>query len=542
MDLYGFELLEPVADADGRDDLHNDDDRQHLSPGPLAQDAARLERAALPSLRSLGSDSLPAANLVSRTRRSSCMTRRAAPASFSCSSIGPPNMRGLHYDEDVAGQRPGDLAREAGREQAPGTSPGMNGHSTIRCLPAARRTSCGAATSPGTAAPSRRRCAGWTARQTQIRLAVRSFAPGANAITVNLLPGAHWRPWFRIGQAGSAIPTGSPVTSVARKAEQLDLFVAGTDGNVYSAYWNPVSGWKGSFSIGRPAVGVRPGAAITAVARKAEQLDLFVTGTDGGIYSAYWNPASGWSSWFRIGQPGSAIPAGSQVTAVARKAEQLDLFIAGTDGNVYSAYWNPVSGWKGWFSIGTPAGGVRAGATVTAVARKAEQLDLFVAAKNGGIYSAYWSGGGWSGWFRIGQAGSAIPSGSPVTAVARKAEQLDLFVAGYDGNVYSAYWNPSSGWQGWFSIGAPGSRVAPGSPVTAVARKAEQLDLFTVGNDGGIYSAYWNPASGWSGWFRIEQGVALPRTPVSAVARKPEQLDLFTVGTDGGIYSAWWGD
>jgi hypothetical protein len=450
------------------------------------------------------------------------------------------NMRGLHYDENVADNGLVIWHVKQDGSKRPVQILGTNGSydNTMYAEGAPDFVRGGnIAWRSGAVTPSLRWLDGTS---TQIRLAVRSFAPGANAITVDLLPGAHWRPWFRIGQAGSAIPPGSPVTSVARKAEQLDLFVAGYDGNIYSAYWNPASGWKGWFSIGRPAAGVRPGAAITAVARVAEQLDLFTVGNDGGIYSAYWNPASGWKGWFRIG--GLAVSQKAVVSAVARKSEQLDLFVTAPDGSINSAYWNPASGWKGWFRIGT----IRmapSGAPVTAVARKSEQLDLFVAGYGGGIYSAYWNpASGWSSWFRIGQAGSAIPPGSLVTAVARKAEQLDLFVAGYDGAVYSAYWNPASGWKGWFSVGAPGSRVAPGAPVTAVARKAEQLDLFTVGNDGGIYSAYWNPASGWSGWFRIEQGVARPQTLVSAVARKAEQLDLFTVGTDGGIYSAWWGD
>ena len=42
--------------------------------------------------------------------------------------------------------------------------------------------------------------------------------------------------------------------------------------------------------------------------------------------------------------------------------------------------------------------------------------------------------------------------------------------------------------------------------VTAVARNPNQIDLFVVGHNGGIYSTWWNPNDGWEGnhnWFRI---------------------------------------
>ena len=39
--------------------------------------------------------------------------------------------------------------------------------------------------------------------------------------------------------------------------------------------------------------------------------------------------------------------------------------------------------------------------------------------------------------------------------------------------------------------------------VAAVARTADNLDLFAVGNDGAVWSAFWTPGSGWSDWFTI---------------------------------------
>src|SRR5262249_41005461 len=50
-----------------------------------------------------------------------------------------------------------------------------------------------------------------------------------------------------------------------------------------------------------------------------------------------------------------------------------------------------------------------------------------------------------------------IPPGSTISVVARNPNQLDLFVVGYDGGIYSTWWNPHDGWEtnhNWFRIGA----------------------------------------------------------------------------------------
>jgi phospholipase C len=227
---------------------------------------------------------------------------------------------------------------------------------------------------------------------------------------------------------------------------------------------------------------------VTAIARDPEHLDLFLTGTDGGIYSAYWDESRGWSAWFRIGDGVAQV--GSPVTAIARNPQHLDLCLTGTDGGIYSAYWDDSSGWSGWFRIGD--GVAQLGSLVTAIARSPGYLDLFLTGTDGGIYSAYWDESrGWSAWFRIGDGVAQV--GSPVTAIARSPQHLDLFLTGTDGGIYSAYWDGSSGWSGWFRIGDGVAQL--GSPVTAIARSPEHLDLFLTGTDGGIYSAYWGPGS-----------------------------------------------
>src|SRR5215212_6394917 len=177
---------------------------------------------------------------------------------------------------------------------------------------------------------------------------------------------------------------------------------------------------------------------------------------------------------------------------------------------------------------------------ISVVARFPEHLDVFAVAADGRTMSNWWDqGSGWAGWFQI-QGGIASPGGlgSPVTAVARYASHLDLFTVGTDNRVYSAWWDAASGWHGWFPIG--NLQCRPGSAVNVVSRYSDHLDLFTTASDGRTMSTWWDVRTGWAGWFQVQGGVAASGTTVTAVARYPGHLDLFTVGTDNRVYSAWW--
>jgi hypothetical protein len=285
-----------------------------------------------------------------------------------------------------------------------------------------------------------------------------------------------------------------------------------------------------------------------AVVAHPDRLDVFVTDSGGVVHGAAWqqNVLSGkWRDWWAIlaGRGTSATP----VAAVARDVNKLDLFIAGTDGKTYTAAWdrNVTNGqWRGWWNILT--GATPVGGTVSAISRDPAKLDVFVVSNDGGVYTAAWdaavANGQWRGWWRI--LDLAAKPGSPVAAVSRDPNKLDIFVAGADGKTYTAAWdqNVASGqWRGWWNIltGA----IPAGGTITAVARDPGKLDIFLVSNDGGIYTAAWDAHvanAQWRGWWRILNGVAAPGSAVAAVARDPGKLDVFVIGSDHGVYTAAW--
>jgi hypothetical protein len=60
-----------------------------------------------------------------------------------------------------------------------------------------------------------------------------------------------------------------------------------------------------------------------------------------------------------------------------------------------------------------------------------------------------------------------------------------------------------AGWQGWFMI-HPETVFNQLTPVAAVSRRADQLDLFKVGFDGVVWTCWWHDdGGGWRAWFQI---------------------------------------
>ena len=235
------------------------------------------------------------------------------------------------------------------------------------------------------------------------------------------------------------------ISSVARVPDHLDVFVLGNDGRVYTSWWHEGQPWSGANDNWRSIGGCfPPGASVVAVSRNPDHLDLFVMGNDGRVYTSWWHEGQEWSgigdNWRSLG---GFFPPGNHVSAVARMPEHLDLFITGNDGRVYTSWWYQGADWSGlgdrWRSIG---GFFPAGAPISVTSRSAGNLDLFVVGNDGRVYTSWWyQGADWSGlgdrWRSI---GGFFPAGRRVSAISRSARNLDAFITGNDGRAYTSWW------------------------------------------------------------------------------------------------------
>jgi len=341
-----------------------------------------------------------------------------------------------------------------------------------------------------------------------------------------------------------------PITAVLRTLERdyLDLFVCGNDGQVYTSRWS--EGYNGRIHLSRwseeyvwkPLRGVTspPRAYVAAVARKPSQLDLFVCGQDGHIYTTWWSLKRDWHSGWR--DIGGSFPSNTHVTVVARQPEQLDLFASAQSGDVYTCWWTKRGNWsslsQGWTCLGGRLHRKTASANVAVVSRNPNALDVFFCDEDGQVcYKAWTKKDGWYlHWRNPGP--SSLPSRAFITAVSRRPDQLDIFACASDGQVYTSWWREGDAdWSGvrhgWKCLGG---HFRPGAHVNALATKPENLELFVIGNNGFMYNAWWNPKHGWDYWTRI-RGHAMSGGRTSSVSRSQETLDLFVCDYDGQVYT-----
>jgi hypothetical protein len=252
------------------------------------------------------------------------------------------------------------------------------------------------------------------------------------------------------------------IQAVAHQKDKLDVFVTDTNGITYGASWqqNILGGkWRGWWSILDSRA--KEGTPVSVIARDLNKLDIFAADASGKINTAAWDrfaANSQWLGWWNIHT--GKVPVGGAVSAVVRDKTKIDVFIVGTDGGIYTAAWDQNidnAKWRGWWRI---LNGLAApGSPVAAIVRDKTKLDVFIVGTDGGIYTAAWDqnvdNAKWRGWWRILDF-TAAP-GSGITAVSRDPNKLDIFVVGTDGGIWTAAWDQNvdnAKWRGYWRIGS----------------------------------------------------------------------------------------
>lgn len=348
--------------------------------------------------------------------------------------------------------------------------------------------------------------------------------------------------WTQIGNV--TFPIGTKLSVIERKFAYIDIFATGSDGTVWSVTRPTSEGWKPWFQI-NPGYRLSPASPVTAVARKPEQIDLFICGTNGIVESTGWSLDAGWRSWFKIMNNFSpTFPLNTQIAAIARTPDNLDIFGVLNASFVDTSAWSPDTGWIGWFPIHNEIN-FSPGTPITALTRDSGHIDLFIIGNDGCVWSTAWSPGtGWISWFRLGNI--TFPPNTQISAVSRTANDIDLFATATDERVWSINWSSTSGWHYWYQI-YPEVTFPPGTPVASLSRKSlfqetEGMDIFAVGKNGIVKSATWSSSRGWNSWIDIGTTTFPLNTPISVLHRPllladAEIIDLFATGANGGV---WW--
>jgi len=346
-----------------------------------------------------------------------------------------------------------------------------------------------------------------------------------------------------------------------------------TSGTYDTSYFDTESimsyctGWPNALSPGdvagvqraygkRTPIAAGENSSNNAVARTANNLDQFWVHADGSVWTSYWYAGMNQWPWPTFELPSSGpgtAPAGAPIATISRTPNDISIFYAGNDSAVHISEWTSAGGWSTGTLPGT-AGLVTPGEQVAALTTTPGTLQVFFTGKD---HDIYWSersqqcpsaGPALCGWQtpdRIIWAAAAV--GGAVSAVARTADNLDVFYISTDGRLHDAYcsgYSLAGTCRGTFTDILVGTDAAcattPGTGLAATARSSGNLDVFYASNANGMCTSYWYQATGW-GTFPI--GLAAPRGQVAAVTRTPDNLDLFFLGGNGNgadIMTAWW--
>jgi hypothetical protein len=251
----------------------------------------------------------------------------------------------------------------------------------------------------------------------------------------------------------------------------------------------------------------------------------------------------------------------SPVVLAAVNPASVDIFWIDTTNHVATAMaigvgqeissdtepWSPI---RQLAAVARPATPAAAGSPMTACTVDVGHVGVFVAGTVDEIVGTHRLNGNWD-------APVALTGGwpKPVTAlssVARQAAWIEVFWLDVEGAIWAAVTRPDSAWEPAERLLPPGSARSD-SPLVAVTRADDQVDLFWIAQDGTVVTSSFHgleasvrpEAAGWAGPRRIDGGKrAAPGSGLAAVHGGNQRMHAFWEGMDEAeqaIVSAWWG-
>jgi len=278
-----------------------------------------------------------------------------------------------------------------------------------------------------------------------------SFTIGPLAVVP---PPAGWQ------SLGGVISSGPDASSWG--PSRTDIFVRGSEGGLWDATWNGAS-WTWTFLGG--VINADPGA----VSWGPNRIDVFVRGID----NALWHRSSDGVTWAPWEKLGGVITSGPD--AVSTGVGLLDVFVRGTEGGIWRVSWNGTT-WSWTF-----VGGVIT-SDPGAVASGSNRIDVFVRGTEGGLWDATWNGAAWS-WTFLGGVLASGPDAASCTA-----GHVDVFLLGTDMGLWHRGFTGST-WGPWQFIGGQWSS----DPGAVCPTGTTNVSVFEQGVD---YAIWTGPAAG----------------------------------------------
>ena len=284
---------------------------------------------------------------------------------------------------------------------------------------------------------------------------------------------------------GVKLPTqfGDAPGVATRKPTHRDIFVRGTDNQLWQKWWDISGGWRDWFSLGGEIT-----SAPSVISANPDHLDVYTRGTDNQLWQKWWS-GSNWSDWTPLGGELASAPG-----VVARTPDHRDVFVRGTDNQLWQKWWDALGGWRDWSALG---GEITSAPSVISVSPT--QLDVYTRGTDNQLWQKWWNGTQWSDWTPLGGQLASAPA-----VIARTPNHRDVFVRGLDRCLWQKWWASDAGWSDWFRV----DDAPIGSAPSVTSAAPDHVDIYVRGEDGQLYQKYWTEAGGWSGWIALGGQIA----------------------------------
>ena len=385
-----------------------------------------------------------------------------------------------------------------------------------------------------------------------------------NVYVKNYANGA-WGPWGNLGAPAGVTLVSSP-DAVSSDANNVSVVARASDSKFYILTWTATSGW----SSWNPLPGVFSNYGPGVSSRGPGILEVFGTGTDNQASHTWqsWLSGGGWICCTALGSPQNA-PLASNVTSVSWDSNKVDLFVRGSDNGLWTRGWDGTNGWNpGWSPLG---GQFLSG--FGAASWGAGHLAVFGVGPDSQIWQKQYDAG-WSAFTSVG-APPGVTAVSEPDAVSWGAGRIDIIVRGSDNQLWvrsftastvggirkkppfaagdshnlvvksdGTVWSWGHNYAGQLGNGRMTARRTPGQVLNlagVVAVAAGQGHSLALKSDGTLW------AWGWNDYGQLGDGTRTGSlTPVQVpnltgvVAMEAGQTHSLAVKSDGTLWS--WGN
>jgi M6 family metalloprotease-like protein len=263
-------------------------------------------------------------------------------------------------------------------------------------------------------------------RPTGTRISVRSFAPEAKGIFVDLIDDR-----CQLPRSAEFVSAGRDRMSFVSIDQALQLTAAIFDPQLGSGGF-----WRGIKVVTEPgAAALKQSQAVLLGLQDASREAYWIRNDDSAILVSSCVPDEhDMGDWTQpqIVAPAGSAKANTHIAAVARNPDHRDVFWVHEDGSLRSAwrdtYFNS-GAWNQFVLVGSDKSWRPAGpASLTAIAPHPEMVAVYWGASDGSIRYATWgAGSGWSVERPALMAAGSLKSGSRIVALSRSWHQVDLF-------------------------------------------------------------------------------------------------------------------